>query len=471
MNKQQLLAFARSKGYTGKAVLADVKAFILDTLGYDPDQLKVGEKTYKVDEIWARNADLPAPDPDPEPEVETKSDPEPPARVKQTGNGFIKSGRGATAEPTANTESFRIRSEKSAYKRKIRAGTAAFDDVDIAERAGAFFRLSMTRGLIDDYREKRSDLDILGIRGKDMSEGINTAGGALVPEEFNPALIWLTEKYGACRKAFGVQKMSRDQLNVPRRTSRISMSALGEGGTMTATQNAYDAVGLTAKKWGVLIKSSSELVEDSAVNIADEITNSVAEAQANTEDSAGTVGDGTSTYNGITGLVGALPSGAYIAQATSNTWITQVEKDILGLVGSVTNVDFARCAFMCSRQYFWSVPMALAQAKGGNSAAMTQLYGSEKGSAGEDAVLYGFPVYFNQTAPIVTATTARSLYFGDFKGAALIGDRRDLRVDFSDQRYFDTDQICWRATSRFTINIHGDGRASTVGPIACLKNG
>lgn len=470
MNREKLLAFARAKGYKGKADLAELKTWLTEQ-GFNPDAIKSGEKSFKVDDIWAKAAEieLAEPEPEPEPETKTKATPEP--RLVQSGKGYGKgAGKGSTVETKSGlTPAMHRRlAEKAYYTRKIKAGKAHFTDADTAERAGAYFRLTMTKNLpgTEDYDQKSMDLDIIG---KDMSEGINTAGGALVPEEFDPTLIWLTENYGVARKLARTQRMSRDQMNASRRTSLLAMTALGEGTTMTATNNAYDNVGLTAKKWGVLIKSSSELIEDSAVNIADEITSSVAEAQAYTEDTAYFIGDGTSTYNGIQGLVGALPSGAYIAQASSNTWLTQVETDILGIVGSVTNVKFKECAFVCSRQYFWTVPMRLAQAKAGNNAMSTFIYGGEGGASGEDAMLYGFPVFFSEVLPIVTATTARSLYFGDFKRASVLGDRRDLRIDFSDQRYFDSDQVAWRATSRFTFNVHGDGRASTVGPIACLK--
>jgi HK97 family phage major capsid protein len=110
--------------------------------------------------------------------------------------------------------------------------------------------------------------------------------------------------------------------------------------------------------------------------------------------------------------------------------------------------------------------MRLAQAKAGNN-VNTMLLGPERGPNGEEAILYGIPWYFEQQLPTATAATGRMCYVGDFYNGSVIGDRRDLRIDFSDQRYFDSDQIAWRATSRFTVNVHGDGRATTYGPIVC----
>jgi HK97 family phage major capsid protein len=464
MNRERLLAFARSKGFKGKADLAELRTWLTDQ-GFDPDAIASGGKTFKLDDVWAKAASIELEsDPEPEPEPEPKAKAAPPV---QTGKGYAKVGRvdsKTDAEPMTAAMHQRL-AEKSAYKRRIKSGTAAFDDADTAERAGAFFRLAMTKNLegAENYGQKARDLEIVG---KDMSEGINSAGGALVPQEFDPTLIWLTEQYGVARRIARVQRMSRDSLIIPRRTSLLAMTALGEGGTMTATNNAYDNIELTAKKWGVLIKSSSELLEDSAVNVADDITKSVAEAQAYAEDNTYFNGTGTSTYNGCTGLAAALPSGAYDA-ASNNTWASQVEADLLGLVGEVVNVKWGQCAFVCSRQFFWAVPMRLAQAKSGNTVS-TMLLGPERGPMGEDAMLYGFPCYFSQVMPVAGGAAQDILYFGDFKSASVLGDRRDLRIDFSDQRYFDSDQVAWRGTSRFTVNIHGDGRATTVGPIAAL---
>lgn len=469
MNKQWLLAFARGKGYKGKAELADIKTWLKDELGYDPDKLSIGGKEHKVDDIWAKAAaiECPEPAPEPEPTPEPAPVPETKSRPQQTGNGFRAGpGKVDAAKTLHSPETFRIRAEKAAYKRRIVAGKAAFDDPDLAERAGAWLRLSQAKALrIEDYPQKSADIEILK---KDSSEGINTLGGATVPDEFIPAIIFLTEKFGCARRITNVVRMGRDTAIFPRCTTPLAMSATAEAGTMTATDPAWDNVSLTAKKWSVLIKSSTELLEDTAINIADFIASQVARAQARSEDLVYFLGDGTITYNHDVGLNNGLIPGAY-DNASSNTWGSMVEADLLGLVGEVENVDIGGCAFVCSRQFFWQVPMRLAQAKGGQSAAMTFLYGTERGAAGEDALLYGFPCYFQQVAGLIAGSAQDVMYFGDFKNATMLGDRRDMRIDYSDQRYFDTDQVAWRGTSRFTVNIHGDGQSgSTVGPIAAL---
>lgn len=463
MNRKQLLALARANGYTGTDDLAALKAWIAGPEGIDiknADGVAVD-----VDAAWAKVparkavtiADEPEADPEPVSEGADRN------RRKSVGE-VARINAGKTS--AANVQN--IRSEKATYKRKVEQGKAAFPDADTAEQAGAWLRSQVMKAAGRDYSQKANDDQILGT--KDASTYVNSLGGATVPEEFVPSVIFLTEKFGVARKLANVVRMSRDTAMFPRISSPLSMTAAAEAGSMTATDVSWDNVSLTAKKYYCLVKSSTELLEDSAVNIADTIASQFARAQARSEDLAYFLGDGTSTYNHDTGLTSGMVSTTYVAQGSSNTWATETEADILNMIGRVEYVDWNRCAFACSRQWFWQVPMRLAYAKSGNTAAMT-LHGADGGPNGENATLYGFPVYFTQVLPTATATTGNMAYFGDFAGGSMFGDRRDLKIDFSDQVYFANDQIAWRATSRFTVAVHTDGQAATYGPITALKTG
>lgn len=461
MNRKQLLALARANGYTGTDDLAALKAWIAGPEGIDiknADGVAVD-----VDAAWAKVparkavtiADEPEADPEPVSEGADRN------RRKSVGE-VARINAGKTS--AANVQN--IRSEKAAYKRKVDQGKAAFPDAETAEQAGAWMRSQVMKAAGRDYSQRANDDQILGTKAASTFD--NSLGGATVPEEFVPSVIFLTEKFGVARKLANVVRMSRDTAMFPRITAPLAMTAAAEAASQTATDVSWDNVSLTAKKYYCLVKSSTELLEDSAVNIADTIATNFARAQARSEDLAYFLGDGTSTYGHDSGLASAMISTTYVAQGTGSTWDAQVELDLLELPGRVEYVDWNRCAFVCSRQYFWQSPMRIALAKSGNSASM-MLHGPEGGPNGENATLYGFPVYFTQVMPTATATTQKCLYFGDFQGGSMLGDRRDLKIDFSDQVYFANDQIAWRATSRFTVNVHTDGQAAEFGPITCLK--
>lgn len=435
--------------YDGGDDLASVKSFVktderhivIDDADGNPVDI---DESFKIQPEVKRAKITPAP------EVEKKT---------------VKVSRAVEVDAKAYTENkgpaIRCDGAKSAYKAKIRDGKAAFEDVDTAEAFGAWARLQVAQAdRRTEYTQKDNDLDIIG---KVMSGTVNASGGALIPTEFVPSLIYLTEQYGVAKKVANVTRMGRDVQSFPRLCSIQAFAFAAQGGSISAGDPGLDNVELTAKKAGRITRVSSELLEDSAVSVADVIARQMSESYAKLVDQCYIIGDGTSTYGGFSGLVSALPSGAYIAQGTSNTWATQVVADFTGLMGSVENVDSARLAFICSRQYYFQVMMKL-------DVSASQFKELRTGNIGNaDGVFLGYPVYFSQVMPTATATSQKCVYFGDFAGGSMIGERRDMRIESSDQRYWDTDEVGWKATARFSVNVHGDGKGSTYGPIVALK--
>ena len=344
---------------------------------------------------------------------------------------------------------------KKAYAAKIKSGRAVFHDPDQAEAFGSWARLALL-GTYDYGSQKRADIEICR---KTQVEFNNQLGGALVPIEFLPNLVWLTEQYGIARKVANVVPMSRDVMTVPRKTGLASMVPISEAGTISGLDNSYNNVTLTAKKYGVLYQISRELMADSAINIADDVARSIAESQAIAEDSAYFIGDGTSTYANQSGLTVALPSSAYL---TGVAWGTLAVSDFTTAMGRVENVNPARLAFVCSRQFFAQVMLKVDK-------TANQFKELTMGGLGGDATFLGYPVFFSQVMPKATGSNVKSCYFGDFTGATMLGDRRQLEIQTSDQFYFNADSLAVRGTSRFCVDIHGDGRGSTYGPIVCIQ--
>jgi HK97 family phage major capsid protein len=58
--------------------------------------------------------------------------------------------------------------------------------------------------------------------------------------------------------------------------------------------------------------------------------------------------------------------------------------------------------------------------------------------------------------------------FGDLSLAATLGDRRQITVGLSQDRYFVEDQIGIKATQRYDINVHDLGDTSDAGPLVAL---
>lgn len=466
-NRKQLLAALKAEGFTGdaKSAFADVEKFIAEKFDgkvADADGNEIDAKA-AWDTVPPRRLSIPAD------QVEEKSEDKAVA-VNKT-----------VAVHTSGTSFAR-----KAYEAKIKAGKAKFNDADTAEIVGAGLRL-MTYTSVGHkgYAQAANDQAILDNAGLTMamtadgltlttkagSSDVNTLGGALVAPEFSNTLLWLSEMYGVSRSLGRVVNMRSDIWTGPRKTAIPTATFVGQGVSSTAQDVNYDNYSVIAKKAAIYVLTNSELEEDAAISIAEDLGQSFSEAFNKKLDECYFLGDGTTTYGGMLGLANGLPSGAEFS-ASGATWASITEADVNQLF-QVQNIDIARGVFVCSRQFDMVVLNRLRAAKGGTTSVMFSggqgLAGPGGNPLGPKSYYLGFPVYHAQVLPSVSAGTSKVLYFGDFASASTIGLRRDLTVKRSDSTALQTDQIATLATSRFGVNIQGDGRGSTVGPVALLK--
>jgi HK97 family phage major capsid protein len=302
-----------------------------------------------------------------------------------------------------------------------------------------------------------------------MSEGIDTKGGHIVPEQFEATIIDLRNDYGVARREFKVESMASDTKVVPRRTGGLTAYAVGEAATITSSDKTYDNVRLTAKKWGVIARYSSELNEDAVVTIATDLASEIAYAFANKEDECAFNGDGTSAFHGMVGLKNALAAGSGYTAATGNTAYSTLDiEDFLGMTAQLKSYAWKMGGpkWYIHRAGYSQSMERLALAAGGNTTANI--------AAGGQRTFLGYPVEFvevmNSTLGAQTSVTGLA-YFGNLKMGAIMGDRRGMALAQSTDVYFTTDELAIRGTERFDINVHDVGTATTAdaGCIVVLK--
>src|ERR1700676_1231948 len=138
---------------------------------------------------------------------------------------------------------------------------------------------------------------------KAAGETIDSAGGFIVPSDLANAILDIRDSYGAFRRRARIVPMASDSTSVPRRPGGTGASFIGEGASASVdTGTNVDQVSLTAKKIGTLIQISSELEEDSIVDIVDFVANEIGLAFAVKEDDCAFNGDGTSKYGKMRGI-------------------------------------------------------------------------------------------------------------------------------------------------------------------------
>ena len=303
---------------------------------------------------------------------------------------------------------------------------------------------------------------------KAHTEGVNVAGGFLVPDEFENELVTLREQYGVFRKNARVWPMASDTLRIPKRASGLTAYFVGEALVGTESTQSFDQINLVAKKLMALTTVSNELLEDSVVNIGDDIAGEIAYAFAYKEDDAGFNGDGTSTYGGIVGLANALTDATYqisdgAATAASGVLLSEIAAGLAKLPGWAAQRNNIK--IYCNKSVYPSVFERLMFQTGstptGASAAEIA-----KGVAGPSFL--GYPVEFTQvllSAP--SGAGAVFAYIGDMQQAAYFGDRRSTQVAFSDSALnaFEQDERVIRGSQRFDIvcaNVGGSAAAGAM---------
>ena len=300
-----------------------------------------------------------------------------------------------------------------------------------------------------------------------QTEGINTAGGFVVPDVMERAIIDLRETYGMFRANTRVLPMSTDHTNVPRRSGGVDAYFIGETSAITESEKSWNQVELTAKKLGALTRMSTDLSEDAIINIADDLAQEMAWAFAKKEDECGLDGDGTSTYGGMVGIRtrfvdGTHTFGQVAGVSTFTAWShgTLID-EIIPMMGKLPSYALANAKWYIHPTGKAGLFDSISMAAGGATAR-------EIVEGVRSPMFAGYPIVTSAAMPVAPVATEIAFLFGDLSLSSTFGDRRGITIKVSDQRYMEYDQIGIQATERFCIVNHDLGDNTTAGPIIAI---
>lgn len=345
---------------------------------------------------------------------------------------------------------------------------SAFNDgpeaVESAYRCGRWLRAAVFKNP-EDIRWCKDH----GVESRALGENANSTGGALVPEEFASRVIRLVENYGTFA-ASGVEKvtMNRDTMIVPKRVGGTTAYFVGEGTAVSESEPTYANVQLVAKKLAVGTRMSSEVVEDALISLADAVATEFATSLAYKTDLCGWVGDGTSQYGGIHGLVNKINSGSYAASvltagAGANSFENLTVTDFVKTIGKLPLYARQGAEWYISPAGFAASMARLRYAAGGNTV--------EQIGGGVSETFLGFKVNLVHVMDSTLGTDSGKVkvLFGNLGLSSIYARRRDFSVRMYDQVYATTDQLLLQGTMRFDIVHHSLGDASAAGPVIALK--
>lgn len=306
-----------------------------------------------------------------------------------------------------------------------------------------------------------------GIELRVQTEGVNTAGGFIVPDVMERAIIDLRETFGMFRANTRVLPMSSDHTLIPRRTGGVTAYFIGETDAITESEKSWDQVELTAKKLGALTRMSTDLSEDAIINLADDLANEMAYAFSVKEDQCGLNGDGTSTFGGMVGIRtkfidGNHTAGIYEGTSPFVSWANGTLADeIINVMALLPTYALPRAKWYINPAGKAGLFDRIALEAGGNT--------TREMASGAQPMFAGYPVIVSSAMPAAPVNGEIALLFGDLTMSSTLGDRRGITIKVTDQRYIEYDQIGIQATERFTIVNHDIGNTSVAGPVVALQ--
>ena len=348
---------------------------------------------------------------------------------------------------------------------ELRAFNEGPEAVESAYKVGRWIRANVYKNA-DDIRWCKDH----GVEARALSEGTNSAGGYLVPQEFAARVIRLVETYGTMPGSCERVTLARDVMTIPKRTTGTTAYFVAEGGAVTESDPAWNVVTLNSKKLAVACRLSSEVMEDSAsyVNIADQVTQEFGTSLALKIDTVGWNGAGTSGDGSITGIVTKIDDGNYTASVVSAasgnvSFETLDVDDFLNVIGKLPIYARSGAAWYVSPAGYAASIARLKYALGGNAV------GDLSGDAGLSFMGYPVRLVHVMDSTLGSDAGVAKVLFGNLGLSSIYAARREFSMKLYDQVYATTDQLLMQGTMRFDINHHSLGSTTEVGPVVALK--
>lgn len=282
---------------------------------------------------------------------------------------------------------------------------------------------------------------------KDLEEGTGSAGGFLVPVEYEAKLLQIAAETSIVRPRAYIQPMSRRQVDIPaldyavfedeEKKSNfyggVYMEWTEEAGTKPAVEPKFRLLQLVAHELTGYLPTSETLLEDSAIALPPLLARLFGGANGWAQDYAFLQGDGAAKPLGVinapaTIAVARAAAGAFSYVDAVNMW-AQLLPGTRPVWVMATSVKPQLPQFVDPNgNYIWH------PAQGVSGAGETMPGG-----------LLGYPIFWTEKLPALG--TAGDVLLADFN-YYVIGERKGLTIAYSEHYLFRTNQWAWKCVSR-----------------------
>jgi len=294
-----------------------------------------------------------------------------------------------------------------------------------------------------------------GVEQKALSEGLDTAGGFLVPPDVQAEVLVRVAQMAVMRKYATVQTTSRDILQWPAVAPASSTTGgvaaggasifssafvggwVGETPAFSDTDPAFQMFGIPIRKLRVATKLSNDFVADSAVNILAFLAQNGAENMALVEDFGFFQGDGGSLQP--KGILNSGASTVDVEGSTSNT-ISNTTSN----TGSAPKI--AALPYALPAQYAGRARWIMRRAIEGDVRALVNANGDFLWPpfgglvVGSPAQLMGYPTDNSDFMPDDGTDANKVMLFGDLS-KYIIAQRAQITSTILRERFADVDQV------------------------------
>lgn len=288
---------------------------------------------------------------------------------------------------------------------------------------------SYKRAFWDAMRLNASPMEVRNA----LSEGVDSEGGYLVPDEFEHTLVDALADQNVMRGLVKVIQTTSGDRKIPVVSTHGSASWLDEGKPYVESDEAFSQVSLSAFKLGTFLKISEELLNDSAFSVEAYLATEFARRIGAAEEEAFLVGDGKGKPTGLLAATGGAEAAVTTAKATDIT-----ADELIDLHYSL-RAPYRKNAVWLTND---STVKAIRKLKDGNGQYLWQ---PALTATTPDTVL-GRPVHTSVFVPEMKAG-AKTVAFGDL-GYYWIADRQGRSFKRLNELFATTGQVGFLASQR-----------------------
>lgn len=278
---------------------------------------------------------------------------------------------------------------------------------------------------------------------KTLVEGTDSKGGYSVPEQFARKIYELVQEKSIMLKFFERVNMTSDTWKAPTLVSGTTVRYPGEAGTITASDVTFGQVTLNAVKLATLTKMSTELMEDSVVDVMNMVADQMAQDIALAIDE--NVINGTYIFS-TTCL--SAKAGNTVSSTESNGDDISLDKFTSAKKEGWTD-HFDYDVVVCNP----AIIKKLMDLTDGNNRPIFNMetFGSPLLKEGAIGTVYGMKVYTTSSVPANltkgTSNTLTDVYVMKSKKCGIFGLRRGLKV----HKFYDIDDDTWKLQSNLRV--------------------